>query len=75
MSGHCLVRVRMLHYLHAGSRTTITQLLTHTMQQRHMQKAVPDLPQGQLGPGPGPEIKGAQLIMREKKRTGKEKKK
>ena len=39
-SGHCLVRVRMLHYLCVGSRITITQSLTHAMQQTHMHKAV-----------------------------------
>ena len=40
---------------------------------------VPDLPQGQLGPGPGPEIQGAQnhaslKIKRKKERKKKEKK-
>ena len=39
-SGHCLVRVRMLHYLHVDSRTTITQSHTHTMQQTHTHKTV-----------------------------------
>ena len=39
-SGHCLVRVRMLHYLLVGSSITITQSHTHTMQQTHMHKAV-----------------------------------
>ena len=39
-SGHCLVRVGMLHYLRVGLRITITQSHTHTMQQTHMHKAV-----------------------------------
>ena len=39
-SGHCLVRVRMLHYLRVGSRIAIMQSQTHTMQQTHMHKAV-----------------------------------
>ena len=39
-SGHCLVRVRMLHYLHVGLCITITQSHTHTMSQMHMHKAV-----------------------------------
>ena len=37
-SGHYLVRVRMLHYLHIG--ISITQSHTYTMQQRHTHKAV-----------------------------------
>ena len=39
-SGHCLVRVRMLHYLHVGLRITITQSHTHSMQQTHTLKVV-----------------------------------
>ena len=39
-SGHCLVRVRMLHYLHIGLRITITQSHKHTIQQTHTHKAV-----------------------------------
>ena len=39
-SGHCLVHVRMLHYLHVGSRITITQSHAHTMQQTHTHKTV-----------------------------------
>ena len=35
-----LWRVRMLHYLRVGSRITITQSHTHTMQQTHTHKAV-----------------------------------
>ena len=38
--GHCLVHVRMLHYLRVGSRITITQLHMHTMQQMHSHKTV-----------------------------------
>ena len=36
--------------------------------------AVPDLPQGQLGPGPGPENKGGPKSRREKQKEKKEKK-
>ena len=33
VTGHCLVHVRMLHYLRVDSCITITQSHTHTMQQ------------------------------------------
>ena len=39
-SDHCLVCVRMLKYLRVGSRITITQSHTHTMQQTHTHRAV-----------------------------------
>ena len=39
-SGHCLVRVRMLHYVRVGLRITITQSHMHAMQQTHTHKAV-----------------------------------
>ena len=38
--GHCPVRVHMLLYLRVGSRATIVQARTQTMQQTHMNKAV-----------------------------------
>ena len=40
MSGHCLVRVRMLHYLRVGLRITILKSHMHTMQQTRTHKAV-----------------------------------
>ena len=40
MSGHCLVHVRMLHYLCVGLRITIMQSHTHTMQQTRTHRAV-----------------------------------
>ena len=39
-SGHCLMRVRMLHYLRVGLRIIITQTNTRTMQQTHTHKSV-----------------------------------
>ena len=39
-SGHCLVRVRTLHYLRVGSRITFTQSHTQKMQQTRSHKAV-----------------------------------
>ena len=58
LSGHCLVRVHMLQYLHVGAHITITQSYTHAMQQTHMHKAVT----GRLKPKSYSLVEGNQSI-------------